>query len=93
MLLTFCNCSSKNDFAGTYRNKKNPLVVLILVKNGTYEYHDKGKIFNSGNWDYKDKGWLQISFHKWKDLPSFDLRSCKRNCLAIVTYDNGKLVF
>jgi hypothetical protein len=63
------------------------------LKNGTYQYQENGKVYNSGNWDYKDNGWLQISFYKWKDIPSFNLRDCKNSCLAIVTYDNGKLVF
>jgi len=93
MILTFISCSSKGDFAGVYRNSKNPSIVLTLLENGTYQYQERGKVYNSGNWDYKDNGWLQISFYKWKDIPSFNLRDCKNSCLAVVTYDNGELVF
>jgi hypothetical protein len=68
-------------------------VVLVLKENNTYEYVANGKVFNSGNWDFENNGWLQISFHKWKDLPSFELHGCKTTCLVIVTYDDGELIF
>jgi hypothetical protein len=91
--LSYTKCDSKFDFAGTYTNEHNSNVLLILKENGDYQYVENGKVFNTGTWGYQNKGWLQISFHKWKDLPNYSLLDCHKSCEAIITYDGGDLIF
>ena len=87
------SCGSTKDFVGSYKNKSDDTVVLVLNDNYTYQYLKNGELFNAGTWDDKNEGWSKINFKGWKDLPSFDLLNCKTECFAIVIYDGGELIF
>jgi hypothetical protein len=95
IVLTFLvfSCASTTDFVGSYENKSDPAVVLVLKNDYTYQYFNNGKLYNAGTWDYENKGWLKIAFKSWKDLPPFDLLNWEKECFAIVTYDDGELIF
>jgi len=93
LMIALWSCTSQNDVVGTYINKSNRSCVLVLKSNNEFDYLTNGTLFNTGIWEYKIEGWEKITFINWKDMPSFNLRGCATNCLAIVNYDRGELIF